>query len=533
MRGKLVGVAVATIRDSTGIGLTIPSQHLFHMLQGRVGKAHLHASQDDDGILTIHVDVNLIDPLGKIKSVTLRYLPANKVPENIKPADLLSALPGCRELPLKIDGRLASAELSLKKGVNAVTMRYQVAAVGSLDQVSHTNNFIETIRAPATPQPGQFAAASGADAGRPLVFGPRRQPTLRSGMPRALSSVAPVRSFRDVAPEGGILIGFEVGLGKFGPNDVVTAIRPIFLSSKGEEVLGRQHGTDRSRLVCVKAKEGYAVGGVRVKGAILVDGFSVTFMKLGKNKLDPTDRYESEWVGGPGGFREERIGGNGALITGIVGTENQKDCTGLGLSLNEFGTKQSLPRAQDSRPPAATAGSTPAATAGSTPAATAGSPPAAPRGNRNQFSPKNGQFTITMPAGQSSYQRSSSSHFQGMQLSRDMSVCGSDDVTFIAELIGGRGAGLSDLPPAKRLEMIRDLLAEQCEGLIVLEQPIKQGARKGKEFHIEGPGTFSCAQVYFVNGYVLSAIVTSEAKKDLSSQRVEDFFASFELTDAK
>ena len=100
---------------------------------------------------TIHVDVNLIDPLGKIKSVTLRYLPANKVPENIKPADLLSALPGCRELPLKIDGRLASAELSLKKGVNAVTMRYQVAAVGSLDQVSHTNNFIETICAPATP----------------------------------------------------------------------------------------------------------------------------------------------------------------------------------------------------------------------------------------------------------------------------------------------------------------------------------------------------------------------------------------------
>ena len=131
---------------------------------------------------------------------------------------------------------------------------------------------------------------------------------------------------------------------------------------------------------------------LELKGAILVDGFSVTFMKLGKNKLDPTDRYESEWVGGPGGFREERIGGNGGLITGIVGTENQKDCTGLGLSLNEFGTKQSLPRAQDSRPPAATAGSTPAATAGSTPAATAGSPPAHPGETATSSRPRMGNL---------------------------------------------------------------------------------------------------------------------------------------------
>ena len=66
-------------------------------------------------------------------------------------------------------------------------------------------------------------------------------------------------------------------------------------------------------------------------------------------------------------------------------------------------------------------------------------------------------------------------------------------------------------------------MAEQCEGSIVLEQPIKQGARKGKEFHIEGPGTFSRAQVYFVNGYVLSAIVTSEAKKDLSRRGWKNF----------
>ena len=81
-------------------------------------------------------------------------------------------------------------------------------------------------------------------------------------------------------PEGSVLVGFEVGLGKWGNSDVVHAIRPIFRTAAGHETFGKQHGTDTSRVIVVKAKRGYAVGSITAKSMALLDGFSVTFMEL-------------------------------------------------------------------------------------------------------------------------------------------------------------------------------------------------------------------------------------------------------------
>ena len=137
--------------------------------------------------------------------------------------------------------------------------------------------------------------------------------------------------FTDAAPKGALLIGFEVGLGKWGTNDVVHAIRPIFRTAAGREAFGKQHGTDTSRLVVVEAKKGYAVGAITAKSMALLDGFSVTFMKAGKDGLDPKDAYQSEWVGGKGGGPETTLGGDGTLVIGIVGHENGNVCTAMGL----------------------------------------------------------------------------------------------------------------------------------------------------------------------------------------------------------
>ena len=138
--------------------------------------------------------------------------------------------------------------------------------------------------------------------------------------------------FRDVAPEGGVLIGFDVGLGKWaGRNDIICAIRPIFRSRTGGEVLGKQHGTDMSRKLRVKAKSGFAVAAINVKSMLVVDGFSVTFMRASSRALNPAGAYTSEWIGGGSNPRETRLGGDGTLVVGIVGRENDKDCTGLGL----------------------------------------------------------------------------------------------------------------------------------------------------------------------------------------------------------
>ena len=243
-RGELVGVAVATIRDSSGIGLAIPPQHLSRVLQGRVGKAELRASQDEEGVVTIHVEANLIDPLGKIKSATLNYMAASAVPENIKPSDLLSALPGCRKLALKIDGRLATGEMRLKKGATQVAVRYQVAGINDLNQESHTDSVFETVRpkvAAMMPDRVAPAAPSGAPGGggspppqpRMQPTTPSRNAAVRQG-PETDILGGSGNTFQDLAPQGGVLVGFEVGLGKFGRNDIVAAIRPVFQSAQGD-----------------------------------------------------------------------------------------------------------------------------------------------------------------------------------------------------------------------------------------------------------------------------------------------------------
>ncbi|MGD0900572.1 MAG: trypsin-like peptidase domain-containing protein, partial [Thermoguttaceae bacterium] len=138
--------------------------------------------------------------------------------------------------------------------------------------------------------------------------------------------------FTDLAPEGGVLIGFEVGIGKWaGVNDIICAIRPIFRTRAGGEVLGKQHGTNTSRLLRVKAKSGYAVGGITAKSTLVLDGFSVTFMRYNGHALTPAGSYESEWMGYTGNSRQTRLGGDGTPVIGIAGKENDKDCTGLGL----------------------------------------------------------------------------------------------------------------------------------------------------------------------------------------------------------
>ena len=73
------------------------------------------------------------------------------------------------------------------------------------------------------------------------------------------------------------------------------------------------------------------VGAVNVKSALMVDGLSLTFMKIADGRLDPKDAYESEWIGGQGGNGPIRLGGDGTFVTGIQGKVNAKDLTGLGL----------------------------------------------------------------------------------------------------------------------------------------------------------------------------------------------------------
>jgi hypothetical protein len=139
--------------------------------------------------------------------------------------------------------------------------------------------------------------------------------------------------YRDVCEEGGVLIGFEVGLGKFGANDTVGSLRPIFRTKDGEK-FGQWHGPAPATPITVKAKPGYVVSSMLARTQLAVDGFTLTFARLGPNGLDLDDTYNGKAAGGNGG-QPSTIGGdkasNGALFVGVAGHLNDGKASSLGL----------------------------------------------------------------------------------------------------------------------------------------------------------------------------------------------------------
>ncbi len=150
--------------------------------------------------------------------------------------------------------------------------------------------------------------------------------------------------FTDLPRQGAILVGFDLGVGKFLDIDTVYAIRPVFLAGYGE-VVGRDHGLFRDRWQAgkpslkspvvrtahLRARPGYAVGGVTVRSGLNINGLSVTFMRIDGRALDPQRSYTSAWVGDRTGGSEAYVGGGGAPVLGIYGGEDEVHVKSLGL----------------------------------------------------------------------------------------------------------------------------------------------------------------------------------------------------------
>jgi WD40 repeat protein/serine/threonine protein kinase len=151
----------------------------------------------------------------------------------------------------------------------------------------------------------------------------------------ARTTPAPLRpagreEFVDVPPEGALLTGLELGLGKFVGNDVVQAVRPIYQTRTGR-VLGKQHGRELPRVVTVEAKPGYAIGALDVRAGAGLDAVTVTFMAIEGRRLNPARSYRSEQVGGNGGIGPFPLSGGGAPVVGIFGRIWNANARQLGL----------------------------------------------------------------------------------------------------------------------------------------------------------------------------------------------------------
>ncbi len=344
--GELVGVAVAIIRDSNGIGLAIPAGPLRNMFEGRIGAVHL-ALKPNAEKPGIAIEVSVIDPLNKITAVELHSIEVSRVNADLdKGIESLEALPGIEKTKLTLEKQLASGERALASGASENEFLVQAVYTTAKGKPRKTRVFRQSLQTPAlatitpdddtAPKSGGSAAKSGSaeeksggDAGKPGSQG-------SSGKGRGNVDMGPSKGkkkstapfdpfFKDQSPEKSLLVGFEIGLGPAFGVELVKAIRPIYRRDKGKDVLGKPYGTNLNKVIRVKAKAGYGVGGMTIRTGLVVNGLSLIFMRVVDGKLDPTDSYESDWIGDATGGTQKTIPGDGTPVIGISGRTSEID----------------------------------------------------------------------------------------------------------------------------------------------------------------------------------------------------------------
>jgi hypothetical protein len=147
-----------------------------------------------------------------------------------------------------------------------------------------------------------------------------------------------------------------------------------------------------------------------------------------------------------------------------------------------------------------------------------------------EYTPKNKQFTVTMPANVPNIERSRVLSVRGRPMPLEMSQSTLPDGTmFTAGSIGIPATLARQIPAETRLEIIRDMLAQEMPGKVTDEKDIKQGTRIGKDYLIEGPGGAARVRTYLHGGWVLYALVQGKNKARVNFTDAEWFFDAFRL----
>jgi hypothetical protein len=129
----------------------------------------------------------------------------------------------------------------------------------------------------------------------------------------------------DFAPGDSCLIGIRVG------KNSINSIQPLYRLD-GQIREGLRAWYPAPEPIDIVAREGYAVGGLKIKWNDLVHGLKVVFMRLRGESLDPADSYESDWVGSSQGL-DFALGCTGERVIGIY-TQAGAGLDGIGLVLS-------------------------------------------------------------------------------------------------------------------------------------------------------------------------------------------------------
>jgi hypothetical protein len=140
--------------------------------------------------------------------------------------------------------------------------------------------------------------------------------------------------FRDVAADGAVLVGLEVGLARAGEAEIPYAMRPVFRRGQREwtgATAGNMAAKEVRRTVRVVARPEYAVGGMWVRSGGAIDRICLVFVRVRDGGLDPADSDTSSWVGTSDGGNDRYIDGRGQPMVGLFADTPQGQVRNLGI----------------------------------------------------------------------------------------------------------------------------------------------------------------------------------------------------------
>ena len=138
-KGRLVGVAVAVLKEGQGIGFLVPASEVARTMEGRVGRVRVVARKGDGGKTTARVEASLIDPSNLLRSVAAYYVvvpPKGKQPES----ESLENTPAV-ESSLNVEKSIASAEITLEKAEGGVFVQVVAEVPGRKALATKTRGF--------------------------------------------------------------------------------------------------------------------------------------------------------------------------------------------------------------------------------------------------------------------------------------------------------------------------------------------------------------------------------------------------------
>jgi hypothetical protein len=141
-------------------------------------------------------------------------------------------------------------------------------------------------------------------------------------------------AFREVAGDGGVLVGLEVSLSKWGEREIPYTIRPIYRAGNREwtgGLAGSPGAKEVRRTVRTVAKPGYAVGGMWVRSGGALDRICLLFMRIEDGHLDRADGYPGEWVGTSDGGSEKYLDGRGRPVVGLFADASRDQARNFGF----------------------------------------------------------------------------------------------------------------------------------------------------------------------------------------------------------